>query len=361
MNINTKIQISIIIAFFIIVGIVIFLPGSLNNQVDFENETKTVEDSSLYKPVLDYETAVISAIDSANPSVVSIIVTKDIPVMERCLQDPFGGLDSEFRDFFGGGFDFYAPCPGDDFETTEIGGGSGFVVSSDGLVATNKHVVSDKEADYIVLTNDGERLEAEVLAIDPTQDIAIVKVDLTNTNIVPIELGDSDSIKLGQTAIAIGNALAEFRNTVSVGIVSGLSRNITATGGGLIKEIRGVIQTDAAINRGNSGGPLLNLEGQAIGINTAVVVGAQNIGFAIPINQVKRALESIEATGSIQAPFLGVRYINITPQLAIQRELPVEAGALVEGENAIFPDSPAESAGIMEGDIIVEINNQKLT
>ena len=155
------------------------------------------------------------------------------------------------------------------------------------------------------------------MARHPFLDIAVLKIKpLVDDNLSVLILGDSDSIKLGQTAIAIGNALGEFRNTVSVGTISGLARTVTAQGEGMTETIEGVIQTDAAINQGNSGGPLLNLKGEVIGINTAMVTGAQNIGFALPINQVKKAIESVKNTGEIKVPYLGVRYLRITSDLA---------------------------------------------
>ncbi|KKU14510.1 MAG: peptidase S1 and S6 chymotrypsin/Hap [Candidatus Jorgensenbacteria bacterium GW2011_GWA2_45_9] len=208
---------------------------------------------SLYKPALDYEEAVIRAVDVSSKSVVSIVISKDLPVIENCPVNPFGDLPREFQDFFGGGFDFFGQCQ-TGTKKQEVGGGSGFIVSEDGLIVTNRHVVSDKNAEYTVLTNDGKKYDAKVLAQDSINDLAIIKI--TATGLSAAKLGDSDSIKLGQTAIAIGNALGEFRNTVSVGVISGLARNITASGGnGFLETIQGVIQTDAAINQGNSGGP----------------------------------------------------------------------------------------------------------
>ena len=179
-----------------------------------------------------------------------------------------------------------------------------------------------------------------------------------------VRLGDSNQVKLGQTAIAIGNALGEFRNTVSVGVVSGLSRDITASGGGIIERVEGLIQTDAAINQGNSGGPLLNLKGEVIGINVAMVSGAQNIGFAVPINQVKKAIESVEKVGRIITPYLGVRYLIITPELAKKEKLSVENGVLIRGNEdglGVIPNSPAAKAGILAEDIIIKFNNEKIT
>ena len=178
-----------------------------------------------------------------------------------------------------------------------------------------------------------------------------------------VTLGDSDGLELGQTAIAIGNALGEFRNTVSVGVISGLARDVTASGGGTTENIRGVIQTDAAINPGNSGGPLLNLRGEVIGINTAVVSGAQSIGFAIPINKAKRDIESVRTKGEIQAPFLGVRYLTLTPDHAKKQKVSIGHGALVRESDegaAVEPASPAAKAGIQAEDIIIEVNGKKV-
>lgn len=309
-----------------------------------------VPEVPLYQPVIDYEEAVVRAVETASPSVVSIVISKDVPVIEQCPYDPFGDLPPEFRDFFGGGFgNFYTQCERGTARK-EVGGGSGFIVSADGLIVTNKHVVVDATADYTVFTSDGEKYQAEVVARDPLQDLAVLKISASK--LTPARLGNSDSLKLGQTAIAIGNSLGEFRNTVSVGIISGLARNITASGDGIGAEvIQGVVQTDAAINPGNSGGPLLNLKGEVVGINVAVASGAENIGFAIPVNRAKRAIESVKATGTITAPYLGVRYVM------------TDEGARVRGTEegpGVIPNSPAALAGIQADDIIAAMNGEKL-
>ena len=345
----------------------------LNPQNSPQNSEAPV---SLYKPILDYEQAVVKAVELASPTVVSIVISKDLPIIEQCPYSPFSDLPPEFRDFFGGGFgfDFYRPCE-KGTQKQEVGGGSGFIISSEGMIVTNKHVVSDTKADYTVLTNDGKKYDAKVLARDPVQDLAIIKIEATG--LAAAKLGNSDELKLGQTAIAIGNALGEFRNTVSVGVISGLARNITASGEGIGTEIiQGVVQTDAAINPGNSGGPLLNLKGEVIGINTAVVSSAQNIGFAIPINQAKRAINSVKATGSIKVPYLGVRYLIINEEIAKRQKLPVDYGALVRGTEegpGVMPNSPAAKArlltpersdggqvGILAEDIILELGGVKI-
>lgn len=351
------------ITFLITAGFILIVAGGASAGVldsisdffekSFKTSTSTIvetkPDTPLYKPALDYENAVIKAVEEANPSVVSIVITKNLPVIKQCRRDPTALLPPEFREFFGGGFEILEPCEAGT-ETREIGGGSGFIVSADGLVVTNKHVVLDEKANYTVLTNNSGEYEAKVLARDPVQDIAILKIEAQG--LTPARLGDSDSIQLGQTAIAIGNALGEFRNTVSVGVISGLARNITARGGGLVEFIEGVIQTDAAINQGNSGGPLLNLKGEVIGVNTAIAQGAQNIGFAIPINRVKRDIVSVMESGEIKIPFLGVRYIT------------TKDGAIIRGGPegpAVFPDSPAFNAGLRAEDVILEINGEKLS
>jgi serine protease Do len=315
----------------------------------------------LYQPALDYERAVVAAVKKASPAVVAITISKNVPIIEQCPYSPFGGLPPEFQKFFGDqGTQFFTPCQ-KGTKLQEIGGGSGFIISGDGLVLTNKHVVADTAASYTVFTNDGKKYDAKVLARDPVQDLAVVKI--AATDLPTVALGDSDTIELGQTAIAIGNALGEFRNTVSVGVISGLSRTITASGGSTLETLQGLIQTDAAINPGNSGGPLLNLQGEVIGIDTAVAQDAQNVGFAIPINRAKRDITSVKASGEIQAPFLGVRYVVVTADLAKQQKLPIDHGALVRGSSdgpAIMPDSPAAKAGVQAGDIITAIDGTTL-
>jgi len=311
-------------------------------------EQKVIEkEKEVYLPQTSQEAETINVVKDVSPAVVSIVITKDVPKYINPFEEfPF--------------FEFQVPG---EMEKKEVGGGSGFLISSDGLVLTNKHVVLDKEAEYTVLTNDGKKFPAKVLARDPGQDLAIIKIEGNNFPIV--KLGDSDNLEIGQTVIAIGNVLGEFRNSVSVGVISGLGRTVSASGGGFYETLEDVIQTDAAINPGNSGGPLLNLKGEVIGINTAMASGAENIGFAIPINQAKRDIEQVKTTGKIVYPFLGVRYVLVTDEIQKKNNLPVNYGALVgkgaQGEPAVTPGSAADKAGIREGDIILEFNGEKIT
>jgi serine protease Do len=315
--------------------------------------------------VPDEESAVITAVDKASPSVVSIIISKDVSKIKNSFSDPFG-LDPFFNPFGSPGSNNSQNNQGGQGGTQqqEIGGGSGFIISSDGMVATNKHVVSDQSASYTVMTNDGNKYDAKVLAIDPTNDVAILKISASNLPV--LDLGDSSNLKIGQTAIAIGNSLGEFRNTVSKGIISGLKRNVTAGSGlGDSENLSEVIQTDAAINPGNSGGPLLDINGKVIGVNVAMAQGAQNVGFALPINIIRKDIDSVKTQGKIVQPYLGIRYIPVTKDIQTQNNLPYDYGALVSrGQQitdfAVIPGSPADKVGIVENDIILEINGTKI-
>jgi len=298
------------------------------------------------------------------PAVVSIVIAKNLPKLEQMPFDlfPFFGLPFDPRELYKN----IPPEMLDEHGRVKVGGGSGFFISKDGLILTNKHVVADPRADYSVVTNDGKKLHAKVVARDPINDVAMLKVE--GKSFPTIEMGDSSGLDLGEDVIAIGNALGQFQNTVSTGVVSGLSRNISAQAGmgEMTEQLRGVIQTDAAINPGNSGGPLINADGEAVGINAAVVFGAQNIGFAIPINAAKKAMADIKKYGRIRAPFFGVRYTIIDPVMQKRYSLPVDYGALVipestPGDFGVIPHSPADKAGILERDIILEVDGAKVT
>ncbi len=309
------------------------------------------------------EDTVEKVVAAASPAVVSVVASKDVPILERFFVDPFGD-DPLLKEFFGDqGPSIQIPqLRQKGTRRQDVSAGTGFFVSTDGLIITNKHVVADQEAEYTVLMNDGKKLAARVLARDPVQDVAVLRV--AGSSFPSLRLGDSSQIKIGQTVIAIGNALGEFRNTVSVGVVSGLQRSIVARGGaGGPEALQELIQTDAAINPGNSGGPLLNIRGEAIGINTAVASGAQSIGFALPINKVKQDLENVKTFGRFIYPFLGVRYIIVTKELADKFALKRDYGALIakgDTEPGVASGSPAELAGIKEGDIILALSGERI-
>lgn len=329
-------------------GLDTWFGGSASNSATVTAQTGTVS--------VREESATVDIVERVSPAVVSIIAKKDFGRVFGNEQptSPF--------DFF---FDFpqsNAPQPQG---KQEIGGGTGFLVSPDGTILTNKHVAEIEGADeFTVVTNDEKTYDAKVIAVDPGTDIAVMKIE--GSGLPTIELGDSDAAQIGDTVIAIGNALGEYRNTVTKGIISGLSRTIRASdGSGNSETLRNVIQTDAAINRGNSGGPLLNLAGQAIGINTAIDSQGQLIGFALPINIAKHDLESVRQTGKIERPYLGIRYVIITAQVKEANQLSVDYGALVvRGETrtdlAVIPGSPADKVGIVENDIVLEIDGQRI-
>ncbi len=311
---------------------------------------------------------VVDVVKKISPAVVSITISKDLPKIKKYHIQPF----DEFYGPYGPPITQYRQ---EGKQRVKLGGGSGFFVSSEGIILTNRHVVAAPNVDYTIVTSDEKEYSTEVLARDPVNDIAIIKVkDAKGRKFPIIELGNSENIELGESVVAIGNALGTFSNTVSTGVVSGLSRFITAQDGisGHVAQLKGLVQTDAAINPGNSGGPLVNLDGKVIAINTAVVHGAQNIGFAIPVNNAKKDIDDLKEHGRIIQPFLGVRYIMLNK--AIQEEfaqrfrvnLPVAQGALVirepgSGESAVVPASPAAKAKLMEHDIIIEFNKVKLS
>ncbi|MDQ5901121.1 MAG: hypothetical protein QG600_699 [Patescibacteria group bacterium] len=287
------------------------------------------------------EKIVIDVVKKVSPSVVTIAAESSMTQV-----DPFS--------FFG--FEFEPEESSEEPQNI----GSGFLVTEDGLVVTNKHVVNEPGVTYTVITNDQKKYTVRQIYRDPLNDIALIKInpaDHVGTRLTPVALGDSDKLQVGQTAIAIGTPLGEFSNTVTTGVISGLGRGITAGSvyEGFIEQLDNVIQTDAAINPGNSGGPLLNSSGQVVGVNTAVSQNGQNIGFALPINTIKDSMNNFNATGQFNRPFLGVSYRMIDEELALQTALP--EGAYIQ---TVVKDSSAEKAGVKEGDIITEIDGQKL-
>lgn len=333
---------------------------------EYTNEIQNQKtNGSSTTPAFSQDSFVIDAVKKTNPAVVSVIISEEVPKYEE-YTDP-NQPTNPFGDLFPG-FNFSIPeYKQDGTQNEEVGGGSGFLVSSDGLIVTNKHVVDQTNATYTVFTNDGKKYTAKVVARDPVLDIALIRITPLPGQTFPyLSLGDSDTLQLGQTVIAIGNALGEYRNTVSVGVVSGLSRSITAGDqSGNSEVLDHVIQTDAAINPGNSGGPLLDLSGDVIGVNVAVAEGSQSVGFALPINSVEGAILSVEKTGKIIRPYLGVRYVSIDSAMQQANGLSVDYGALVKaGQNAddlaVIPGSPADKAGIVENDIILDVDGVKI-
>jgi len=294
-----------------------------------------------YAGETEQEKMVISVVEKSMPSVVSVIVKKT--------------LSKIYLNYFG------------EDALEQIGAGTGFIVSEDGLIITNKHVVEDESAVYSILTNSGEEYDVEILSENPVQDIAILKIKNTENEIFqPLILGDSSSIRLGQTAIAIGNALGMYQNSISVGVISGLERDVVAQGNnGELENLQDIIQTDAAINSGNSGGPLLNSKGEVIAINTAVSLDGENIGFAVPINKAKRDLEQVRSEGKISYPFIGIRYLTLNEESSEEFGISVNYGAFIveeeDGYVSIVKDSPAEKAGLQAEDIILEVDGQEVT
>lgn len=241
--------------------------------------------------------------------------------------------------------------------TEEEGAGTGIIVGKEGYILTNKHVITGANAVSVVLS-DGTRYEnVKVLGADPLNDVAFLKVENVS-NLPAVELGDSSSVRVGQRVVAIGNSLGQYQNTVTSGIISGIGRPIAAQSGETVENLSDLLQTDAAINPGNSGGPLLNLNGQVIGINTAIIENAQGIGFSIPINATKGILKGVLSRGIVERAYLGVNFIPVTPDVAKSYNLPVKKGAYIQGLNgktAVIKDGPADKAGIKDGDIITKI------
>ncbi len=317
--------------------------GNLDKYLKLPQKTEISTPSEKIK-IVSEESVITDVVDKVSPSVVTVSISKT-----RSLSNLFE--INPFDPFFG-----YQQQQPQKQQKIEQDIGTGFIISENGQIVTNKHVVADTGAKYKVITNDDKSFDVQKIFRDPGNDIAILQIEAKNLK--PVTLGDSGKIKVGQMAIAIGTALGEFRNTVTAGIISGLGRGITAGSPfeGYVERLDNIIQTDAAINPGNSGGPLLNSSGQVVGLNTAVSSDGQNIGFAIPINVLKESLESFNKNGKFQKPFLGVKYKMITKDLALLNEVP--EGAYVQD---VVIDSPADKAGIGPNDIITKIDGQKVT
>jgi len=247
--------------------------------------------------------------------------------------------------------------------------GTGFIIDKSGIIVTNRHVIPSGSTKIGVTLSDGTKFENVELigrtsASDPL-DVAFLKItDTKGKELKAARLGDSSTVKVGESVVAIGNALGQFQNTVTSGIISGHGRNVTAgdATGSASENLQNLFQTDAAINQGNSGGPLVNLDGEVIGINTAVAGDAQNIGFAIPMNDVKGVIDNVVRKGKLERPFIGVVFVPVTADIAKQYNLTVDQGAYIPpsvsvGQETVMADSPAGKAGIKEQDIIVKVNS----
>jgi 2-alkenal reductase len=297
--------------FALIIAVLVLILGGLSLT-----ETSSIQNQSsvLNQPLTPFESEVTSVVQKNLPSVVTVGINRD----------------GENQDI-----------------------GSGFIISSDGLIITNRHVVSDISAPYYVITNDNQRYNVNNIFRDPNNDLSIIKVDAVNLK--PVVFGDSSNLKLGQSTIAIGTPLGEFKNSVTTGVVSGLGRGVSASSpiGGSTEKLDNLIQTDAPISSGNSGGPLLSSSGDVIGVNTAVSTTGSNLGFAIPVNVVKDFINNFNKQDqNFSQPFFGVSYIMINKDRA-------EMLNLVEGAyiSNIVPDSPASNIGLNAGDIIVKLGN----
>jgi len=299
-------------------------------------------DAKVTREIVESEGNLINTIvKDVNPSVVSITVKA------TATSQDFFGFEREFE--------------------TE-GAGTGFIISDQGYVVTNRHVVSEEVTEVSVTLADGTTIEdVEIVGrtnkSDPL-DVAFLKIpDAAKYGLKAVQLGDSAKVEVGDRVVAIGNALGQFQNTVTSGIISGFGRDIEAFDGGGVETLQNLFQTDAAINGGNSGGPLVNSASEVIGINVATA-SADNISFAIPINDVKSLVETVLSEGKLERPYLGVRYVPLTPDVSPQLDLSVEQGAYIPESNpgrpSIIADSPAAKAGLQEGDIIIEIGGTKL-
>ncbi len=358
-----------------------FIGGTLSNTLYQANSFSPIHSSGATitsQPEIItekiHQSAIIDVAKAASPSVVSIVVTKELTRYQNTPQhlfffDPFGG--DPFNPFQQTPNQQQSE-PRSETETRQIAGGTGFIVSTTGTVITNKHVASDEDAQYTVILQNGEEYPADVVSRDPSNDLAVLQMKGASSDsplpedLIALPLAEDSTTQVGQLVVAIGNALGEFNNTVTTGVISAKGRSIVASDGASGEQLSDLLQTDAAINPGNSGGPLLSLAGEVVGVNTAIAQSANGIGFAIPVSEVDFVLRSIEKYGTITRPFLGVVYRLNSPELAKQFDLPRDYGALlqedIDGKSAsIVQDGPAEKAGIKGGDIILEINGEKIT
>ena len=289
---------------------------------------------------------ITTVVDTVGPAVVRINASKTVTSqVPDAFNNPF------FREFFG------SQIPEQPQQRVERGTGSGFIINTDGMILTNAHVVDGADQVDVVL-KDGRTFAGKVLGTDPVTDVAVIKVEADNLPIVT--LGDSEQLKPGEWAIAIGNPLG-LDNTVTTGIISATGRSSSEVG---VPDKRvQFIQTDAAINPGNSGGPLLNASGEVIGMNTAIIQGAQGLGFSIPINTAQRIAQQLIANGEVEHPFLGIQMVTLTPELKENINKNPNSGLTVDESKGVLiarvmRNSPADKAGLRAGDVIHKINGE---
>lgn len=334
-----------------------FVGAFLSRSYELGFLERYLEPSARYQPSIitkDDTNVDMSKCNTSTADIAEEIADSVVTVSIKKLQvKPGTGDNFDVFDFFG--FRGFRPNIQPEYEEIQRNIGTGFVVGEDKLIITNKHVVSDIEAEYKIIDKNNQEYIVTKIYRDPGNDVAILQAE--SINLDSIALGDSEKIRVGQEVIAIGTALGEFRHTVTAGVISGLGRDITTSDafGRSVESLENIIQTDAAINPGNSGGPLLNRCGQVVGINVAVSQNAENIGFAIPINIVKEVLDNFQETGKFERAFLGIRYSIITEQAALVNEIP--RGAYVM---EVVSGSSAEEAGIKKGDIILEFDGKKV-
>ncbi|HQJ73694.1 MAG TPA: trypsin-like peptidase domain-containing protein [Candidatus Dojkabacteria bacterium] len=311
----------------VLLAIIFFTKYFEFTQKETEIETGTNSQPTPVITVTDDENVVINVVKQSTPSVVSIAISQVTLKRGQGLVDEVSNI------------------------------GTGFVVDPNGIIVTNQHVVSDTTAKYKVITSDGVEYETVEILRDDGNDVALLKIDAKNLK--ALKLGDSDNLAVGQTVIAIGTPLGEYAGSVTTGVISGLGRSVTASSGwfgSTTKVYENVIQTDAAVNPGNSGGPLINTQGEVIGINFATTANADNISFALPINVVKQRLEEYRTYGKFIKPYIGISYQMISEYEALYYT-DVVAGALVMN---VDPNGPAAKADIKRGDIITKVNEKEL-
>lgn len=322
-----------------------YISPQLNNVITKTITNEVIKEGKNYT-INDIQTEITKLVKTASPSVVSIIVKKDLNLYKSdpwwFFQEKIGTVEKQ------------------------IGGGSGFFVTKEWIILTNKHVVSDPNAKYTIILHNGEELDAGVVALDPLSDLAIMKVEHTSKQFDALGVIQEDSFShIGQFTIAIWNPLGEFQNSVSFWVLSGKNRTIEAWGNGFSSEkLTWLLQTDAAINPGNSGWPLLNLSGEVIGINTAIAGDAQGLGFAIPLTKkrIDYILASIKKHGVIKRPFLWINYIAVNETLIQEFWLKIQYGAYIpKNTQSVMPGSNAAKAWIESGDVILEIDGKKIT